>query len=428
MNEQPGQSIAKEGQDSYAGDFVLSGMKLGTDQGFGHVADHWLKTGCLTFDQAQEQLANDQQQIADIHGPLNEWDVVRVNTDVMFRHNATGRNYRPTDHCLNLLCQVGRGMSSWTVRSLREDIEHATKKNADGEAVVIEGGERDEEDAEVLKEYLRVHLFRKRCDQDKERLFRTWEDGTLRAVLSSQYTIVNNAWFLGVLKKAIPGGMVSHWNGDADEVYGNILIPDTIRRETDSDFGGMLSVGNSEIGTRRVSSLPSVFRAICMNGCIWDAKSGEGINKVHRGAVDFNALEVLIIENLERQIPLLPQGIERLLGLRAFGCGDTHPTNILAQTSIDYGLSKRQVTAVRDGWNEEIRLLGMKEGQTAYGVTNAITRAGQTLGNNDQWVRFDTIGGEFASLDRDGWDKFRSRAGNLSPKQVEKRIGELVMV
>ena len=432
QNEQQGQSIAKEGQGSFDGDFVLgSDSIMGKDSGkfnpaFSHVSGIWLEDGCMSFDKAKEQLANDQQQIADIHGPLSDWDVARVGMDVAFVHKVTGQNYRPTDHCLNLLCQVGKGMSSWTVRSLRSDIEHATKKDADGEPVVIEGGKRDEEDAEVLKEYLRIHLFRERCDQDKERLFRTWSDGTLRAVLSSQYTIVNNAWFLGVLAKAIPGGMVSHWKGDADSVYGNILIPDTIRQEKDSDFGGMLSVGNSEIGTRRVSSLPSVFRAICMNGCIWDAKAGEGINKVHRGSVDFEALEKLIVENLERQIPLLPQGIERLLGLRAFGCGDTHATNILAQTSIDYGLSKRQVSAVRDGWNEEIRLLGLKEGQTAYGVANAITRAGQTL-SNDQWVRFDTIGGEFAGMDRDGWDKFRSRAGNLSPKQVEKRVGELVL-
>jgi len=434
-NEQSGQSIAQEGQESYAGDAILqSDFVMGRDSGkfnkdFSHVSGIWLENGCMSFDEAKQQLATEQQQIQDFHSPLKEWDVVVVSKGIAFRHLPTTRDYVPTDHALNLMCQVGRGLSSWTVRSLRDPIPHATKKDDDGEPVCIDGGERGQADWECLRDYIKLHLFNaERVDQEKTRLFRTWTNGTLRAFLSEQYTIVNNAWFLDVLSRAIPGGVVSHWNGDADSIYGNVLIPDTIRAEEDSDFGGMLSVGNSEIGTRRISSLPSVFRAICMNGCIWDQESGEGINKVHRGKVDFKALELLIIENLEKQIPLLPQGIERMLGLRAYGCGDTHPTNLLAQTAIDFSLSKRQVSAVHDGWNEEIRLLGINDGKTAYGLTNAITRAGQRLDNNDQWVRFDTIGGEFANMDRNEWDKFRTRAGNLTPKQVEKRVGELVAV
>ena len=423
QRRQPGQSITREGRGSYSGDVILDSLEMGKSQGFNHVAKYWLENGCQSFDQAKQQLATDQQQIEDFRSPLKEWDVVVVEDGIAFEHLITGRKYTPTNHALNLLCAVGRGLSSWTVRSLRDPIPHPTKKDDDGEPVVLDGGEREQADYECLRDYIRLHLFNpERVNQEKERLFRTWKDGTLRALLSHQYTIVNNAWFLDVLSKAIPGGMVSHWKGDADSIFGNVLIPDTIRAEDDSDFGGMLSIGNSEIGTRRISSLPSVFRAICMNGCIWDQAEGTGINKVHRGTVDFKALEVLIIENLEAQIPLLPQGIERLLGLRAFGCGDTPMPNILAQTAIDNSLSKRQVSAVHDGWNTELKLLGTTDGRTAYGLANAITRAGQTLDDPSQWVRFDTIGGEMTSLDRDGWDKFRNRADNLSPKQVEKRL------
>jgi len=427
--EQSGQSIATERQESYSGDVIRENLEMGDKQGFKAVAKYWLENGCMSFDKAQERLASDQQQIEDFHSPLKEWDVVVKHSGIAFRHLSSGRDYSPTDHALNLMCQVGRGMSSWTVRNLRDPIPHATKKDADGEPVAVKGGERGQADFEVLRDYIKVHLFHSdRVDQTKPRLFRTWSDGTLRALLSEQYTIVNNLWFLDVLRKAIPGGVVSHWQGDADSIFGNILIPDTIRAESDSDFGGMLSVGNSEIGTRRISSLPSVFRAICMNGCIWDQESGTGINKVHRGKVNFIDLEHHIIENLEAQIPLLPQGIQRVLGLRAYGCGDTPLSNLLAQTAIDHSLSKRQVGVIYDGWNEELRLLGRKEAQTAYGLTNAITRAGQQLGSNDQWVRFDTIGGEFANFNRDGWDKFRNRADNLSAKQVEKRLGELATV
>jgi len=420
---QPGQSIADEGQDSYSGDVIRENLVMGGEQGFKAVAKYWLENGCQSFTQAKEALATDQQKIEDFAEPLERWLCVATPSGVVFQHRTDDRQYAPTPHALNLICQVGRGLSSWTVRSMLSPIPHATKKNDDGEAVVVEGGERTMDDYVCLRDYINLHLFNgDRVDQKKPRLFRTWTDGTLRALLSEQYTIVNNLWYLNVLEKAIPGGVVSHWEGDADSIFGNILIPDTIRAESDSDFGGMLSVGNSEIGTRRISSLPSVFRAICMNGCIWDEKTGKGINKVHRGKVDFDALEELIIENLQAQIPLLSDGIDLVLGLRAFGCGDTPLTNLLAQTAIDYSLSKSQVLAVRDGWNKEFRLLGHTEARTAYGLLNGITRAGQKL-DNEQWVRFDTIGGEFANLDRNGWDKFRSRAGNLTPKQVEKRMG-----
>jgi len=417
-----GQTIAREGQGHYTGDVILSNLEMGTKQGFNRVAKHWLDTGCMSFDDAKQQLATEQQQIQDFREPLSAWEVVVVDKGVAFRRRADGREYVPTDHALNLMCGVGRGLSSWTVRSLRDPIPHATKKDDDGNPITLKGGERTAADYQVLRDYIALHLFNgDRVDQSKTRLFRTWTDGTLRALLSEQYTIVNNTWFLDVLSRAIPGGMVSHWKGDADSIYGNVLIPDTIRAENDSDFGGMLSVGNSEIGTRRISSCPSVFRAICMNGCIWNQEMGQAFSKVHRGTVDFQQLSALIIDNLEAQIPLLPQGIERMLGLRAFGCGDTPTMSLLAQTSIDYNLSKRQTQAVCEGWLKENEVLGMNESRTAFGLTAAITRAGQRF-DNDVWVRFDGIAGEFVNLDRNGWDKFRNRANNLTSAQIDKRI------
>ena len=419
--ESKGQNIAKEGQGDFAGDAILnSDSIMGKDQGlfnkdFSHVSGVWLQNGCMTFDAAKQQLAADQKQIRDIHGPLSAWELNATDTGIVLFYKPTGQTFTPTAHALGMFAQVGVGMSTWALQAMNGPINHRTKKDDDGNPEVINGGNRTRADFECLKTYIDLHLFNSdRVDQEKERLFRTWDNGTFRALLSSQYCIVNNFWFLDLLSQIIPGGMVSHWNGDADVVYGNVLIPDTIRKEEDSDFGGMLSVGNSEIGTRRISSLPSVFRAICMNGCIWDQEMGKAMNKVHRGQIDFAALAVLIRENLEQQIPLLPQGIERVLGIRAFGCDTTPMTNLLAQTSIDYSMSKKQVRAVADGWSEEISLLGPKDGRTAYGLMNSITRAGQKLDNNDQWVRFDTIGGDFANLDRDNWDKFRSRADNLS--------------
>ena len=124
-----------------------------------------------------------------------------------------------------------------------------------------------------------------------------------------------------------------------------MLIPDTIREESDSDYGGMLSIGNSEIGERRISSMPSIFRAICMNGCIWDQTAGKGINQVHRGKIDLDQLFLVIKENLEVQIPLLPQGIERLLGTRRMAEKNSFlfASTGVRPTESDYSMKSRNM-------------------------------------------------------------------------------------
>jgi hypothetical protein len=418
--------LGQDKKEEYAGDFVLNGQETGDDKGFSHVSKIWLEQ-CMTFDQGRKVLAEQQEQIQDFRTPLNAWEPVVTDKDQFaLRNRDTGRDYVPTDHCLNLMPNVGRGMSTWGLRALRDPIRHAQKVGDDGEKEVM--FKRDRADAEVMRDYVALHLFREdRVDQGKSRLFRTWNDGTLRALLSEEYAIVNNGWYLDLLQKLIPGGMLSHWRGDADAIYGNILIPDTIREEDDSDYGGMLSIGNSEIGTRRIDSLPSVFRAICMNGCIWDQEVGMSFRQVHRGEINFTDLAAKIKENLETQIPLLPQGIERVLGIRAYGCGDTPLPNVFAQLAADNKVSRRDIQGTWRSYGDEVNILGKKDARTAFGLMNALTRYGQTLGN-DQWIRFDRIGGTLASMERNDWDKFLNRAGNMSEKQMKVHLGDASLV
>lgn len=419
-----GSELKKLGTERGLGDHAVIAGQGAASPEFGHISQYWLPK-CLTFEQGRAKLAEQQSQIEDFRDPLSRWEpVVNDAGAFAFKNKATGREYTPTDHALGLMCQVGRGMSDWAVRALREPIRHASKleEGGDNKAILFERGRAD---AEVLRDYVRIHLFNPdRVDQEKTRLFRTWKDGTLRALLSDQYAIVNNGWYLDLLSKLIPGGMLSHWKGDADSIYGNVLIPDTIRAEKDSDYGGMLSIGNSEIGLRRISSMPSVFRAICMNGCIWEQELGVEVDIRHRGQINFEELAAKIKDNLEKQIPLLPVGIQKVLGLRAYGVGDTPLPNVFAQLSLDYSLGKKEVCGVQTAFVKEVSDLGAEEGRTAFGVMNSITRFGQTL-DDGRWVKFDQIGGALANMSRDDWDKFRNRAANLSTKQVEKRLGDL---
>jgi hypothetical protein len=105
-------------------------------------------------------------------------------------------------------------------------------------------------------------------------------------------------------------------------------------------------------------------------------------------------------------------GIERVLGLRAYGVGDTALPNMAAQLAIDYSISKKDTVGIIKAYAQEVELLGRTEGRTAFGVQAAVTRYGQGL-DNDSWIRFDKIGGDIANMGRDDWDTFRNRADRL---------------
>lgn len=383
-----------------------------------HVSAIWTAQ-CLTFDAMMEKLAADQKQIVDVRSPLSDWEpIVNGAEKFALRHKPSGGEYVPTSKAVKDMAVIG-GTSEWFIADLLSDKTKNHPKK--GEQVVFK---RDRRDAELLVHTLKNSLFAAdRTDQKKVRLLRTWNNGTLRAVLSEQYAIVNNQWYMEVLHKLIPGGLFSHWRGDADTVFGNVLIPDSIREESDSHYGGMLSVGNSEIGLRRIMSLPSVFRAICMNGCIWEQEKGIGVSQVHRGEMDFQSLERKIAANLQAQIPLLSKGIQMLLGTRALSMKDVPLPQVVAQFFTDFKVPKSQAAKFLGHFNTEVNILGA-EARTAFGLQAALTRLGQEL-DNDSWVAYDEIAGKVARLTVDRWDGFINRARTLQSEDVASALGDI---
>ena len=230
-------------------------------------------------------------------------------------------------------------------------------------------------------------------------------------------------WFLEVLRELVPGGLLSHWRGDADTIFGNILIPDTIREESDSHYGGMLSIGNREIGLRRIMSLPSVFRAICRNGCIWKQEKGQKVDRVHRGAIDFDGLKSDIAKNLQAQIPLLSDGIKRVLGCRLLKMGGSSTVSVIAQLFKDLKLPKSQSPKFLGHYATEEGILG-GEVRTAFGLQSALTRLGQDY-DNETWVKYDEHAGTIASLTQNRWDGMLNRANTLDGKDIENVLGDV---
>ena len=403
--------LGQEKKESYAGDFVLENQT--TSENFRNVSKAWYDK-CKTYDEVLDQIADDQNKIEDIRAPLSEFTpVVNDDGNAVLKYKD-GREFEPTDHSLKNIAVAGK-TSDWFLRDLRND-----KLDTHGETVY----KRNSGDAELLVHCLKQTLWHEnRFDQDVERLWRTWDNGTLRAMLSNKYAIVNNQWMMEVVRETIPQGMVSHWRGNADNIFGNILIPDSIREEDDSDYGGMLSIGNSEIGMRRISSTPSVFRAICMNGCIWDQEKGKSIGQVHRGSIDLEALKYDIQHNLNQQVPLMNNGIDLLLKLREFGSNGVPMSKIVGQVCSDYKVTKKHSYGVLKAFlveKSEVEELA----KSAFGVANAFTRFGQTL-DDSSWVKFDEIGGKIANITESKWNSTIERAKSLDEKDLDKVFGSI---
>jgi hypothetical protein len=325
------------------GDAVLNHQELASKQGFKHVAKHWYNTGTMSYEAGLELIAKGKSQTEDITATVHEMlPSVNNNGEFVMKYKD-GREFRPTEHAI---MQMGNwaGTGTWYVTSLLSNPEDLKGRQLYA---------RDRGDAETLATVLK-NGFRRVHQKGKDKPFfwRTRKDGTLRAMLTDRFAVVDNEWFVNALRTLIPGGRLSHFKefGDSDTIYGNVLIPDTIREEKDSDYGGMLSVGNSEIGERRVSSLPSVFRAICMNGCIWDQVKGKGIKQVHRGKINLEKLFLEIKENLNKQIPLLPQGIDRLLGTRTYVWDGASVLPLIAEFATENRLGKKAATSVLEAY------------------------------------------------------------------------------
>lgn len=378
---------------SREGDFVHASQKMADAAGFRCVNKSWLAR-TMTYEQGLEQLEQGRAETEDMIAPASELRPT-IDPDRGFAlQRLDGRSFKPTHFCLGQLAR-------WA---------------GTGRFILDVLNKGDYLDANVMCDLVANGL---RKLGDKPMLWRTRRDGTLRAILSDQYAEVDNRWFVEALAKIVPGGRLSHWRGDADTIHGNVLIPDSIREEDDGDYGGMLSVGNSEIGERKLRSLPSVFRAICYNGCVWGQKHGKGIKLVHRGKVNLDQLFDVIRDNLQAQIPLLPQGIDLLLATKAMGWDGASMKPVIAQACKDHKIGKAQASMVLGAYVEETKATGEELGRSLFGLVNAFTRAGQKLAPGD-WARFDEIGGELVQEGEKGWGRTIARAARLAVKEVEE--------
>ena len=377
----------------------------------------------MDWDEAIEKMKLEQRVINDMERPMSAWEPVMDGLKFKLRLKETGQCFLPTRHAMNQMANVGQCRQfDW----LLDDPRHRTTVDKTTKEKKILWT-RDSRDEQMVRDFVDNHLFQAdRLDQDKDRLFRTWTDGTLRAVLSTKYQKVNNLWYLNVLKRLQPDAKVIRWRGNADTLQFDAFLPDTTTDEKDSGYGGIIHGGNSEVGQRSIIATIGVLRLICTNGMISIDFANEGVRQRHIGQLDLVKLEADIIEKMNDSIPGIQSEIQKVLGLKQLGLGDTPMPAAFAQMAIDNHLGKKQVQGVWEAWLQESGIIGADDAKTAFGLQAAVTRFGQTL-DNDRAYEYDVIGGRMTSLDRDKWDQFRGRAEHLTPKQIVRAIGEVAL-
>ncbi len=396
-------------QKDYEEVFGWSGGRA-NKEGFNAVSRAWYAQ-TSDYDDLAERIAQNEQITHDVTTTIG--NVVPRIIDGNLKLNLQGSrfdglNFDLTEHSMT---QLG---SPQYVNSGRTILDK------------LIGEDSDLPDNEVAR--LIINNGLRKLDPEKQYLIRVRvpennENPTCRAFLTDRYGIIDHQWFLDVIKEGIPGGRISHMDFDGDRLRFNSLIPDSIREEDDSDYGGMLSCSNNEVGGGRQKTTPSIFRAICMNGCIWGEVRGGCHSKVHRGNIQLEQLKAAILQNLQAQIPLLPQGIERMLGIRALGTDGVSVPAMVAQVAREYRgiFTKQRAGAIVTAFVEE-------PGNTAFHLVNAFTRAAQNRQYFDgmRQVTIEETAGDlmnrFSDTNRgkDAWDTFKRSAVELRERDKVK--------
>ena len=371
-------SQAKEGA------FVAATQGVATELGFKNVSQHWVKQ-CCTWDTLIEALERNAECNRDVNVPIAAMRTFYDVSDGELKVEIEDRVYDFSQHSKSQMCLP----------------------NNTGMGTHILGLANDANEREAIASFVdaRWASFQKAAG-DKKFFVRLRENGGLsvRAILSEKYGVIDHRWVADRVRALVgKDALISHFDWDAfhgsggDFVRWNTLIPDHMRAVKGDDFGGMFSVGNSEVGTARFFSLPSIFSAICMNGCIWGQASDKRfqIAKKHLGNIDLDYLEYEMGKAINRAIPLLDSGIDHMFELQERETleggliGDLQLLGYLADAKASkngivrgMGLDRTDRKLLYGSYLEQLqvegeRVDGVGIAHGAWSVVNAITRMAQ---------------------------------------------------
>ena len=378
-------------------------------------AKDWYKK-TISLDEGLEKVAQATRNRDDILTEFQNVEVAQDGEGKLCVKSRDGRIFYPTTHAWKQISKW-HNMPTTFVEFMSTDISNS--KNPE---LTLR---RESVDFGIVRALF--HRQRKTVRQDKQFLYRTYKDDTLRAMMSDRYGIIDNGWYLETIQKLFKETdneepRLFHWRGNEDTIYGNLLLMDTIVEKDDGEYGAMLSMSNCEIGLRSFSQRPSIFRGICSNGVIFGKESGEIVKRKHLGDIDYSFLSALVAKNITTQIPLAIEGVNRFLETQK-KVVEVPMRNLFAVVAKENGFStgeKGQLGKIVDNYvNYEMKGLGNKN---LFGIINSITRTGQMY-SNDEWVRFDEVAGRLMSYNDINWNNLQIRAKSLSVQELDEIYG-----
>ena len=203
----------------------------------------------------------------------------------------------------------------------------------------------------------------------------------IRAIVSERYGVIDNHEAIEMIANSLPSltdALASHISHDGDDMFGNVLLPDYMKSEPDSDYGVGISFRNSEIRNATFKVSPFLFRAICLNGMIWGRQdSAIQINQRHMGKINTQELQ----EQVRQAIAVaLTQGND-MLTLMGYSkqVKVNNVLNVIALLSRDNKMTMEQGKAWHKGYLETLQeTKGDVAENTAFGIVNGLTRSAQS--------------------------------------------------
>ena len=266
--------------------------------------------------------------------------------------------------------------------------------------------------------------FRVRIRQDDN------GDDVIRAIVSERYGVIDNHEAMSFIADALPtlkDALASHLFNDGDDIYGNVLLPDHMKSEPDSDYGVGIAFRNSEIRNATFRVSPFLFRAICLNGMIWGRQNSEiNINQKHLGKIDTDSLR----KEVQHAIAVaLTQGNDLLtLMNHAKQVKVSNPLSVIAQLSRDYKMTIDQGRVWHKGYLDSLdESTGDHNHGTVFGIVNGLSRSAQnykgsvreSMETTASMILSPAIDADLQAISK-RWGRIQDNANQLSEKTVNQ--------
>jgi hypothetical protein len=266
--------------------------------------------------------------------------------------------------------------------------------------------------------------FRVRVRHDDE------GNDVIRAIVSERYGVIDNADAMDMIVNSLPtlkDALASHIHNDGDDIFGNVLLPDFMKSEPDSDYGVGIAFRNSEIRNSTFKISPFLFRAICLNGMIWGRQNSEiTVNQRHMGKIDLNELQEQVTVAVK---VALTQGND-LLTLMALSkqVKVENPLATIAMLARDNKMTIEQGKLWHKGYLDSLHEQhGDVHEKSAFGIVNGLTRASQDFKGSTReqmettasYILSPAIDSDLQAISK-RWGMIGDRANQLGDKVINQ--------